>query len=201
VSPIITISLLKCSKCLWSILKANKLLNIRRLISLLNEYILNKFSLNNVFFLCPNPFKHPRIEKVYNIVSEYSKHICFMLNLNDLMHLKPSIIDVNDDIYLVCDNPNDLLNNEEHILALESHGFENINILFLVNKIVNSYDLENIINFCLIHGLQLKFIENLHRNSKINIMNLLLKMNVEIGDSNKSLFGCKICTIAVPLDI
>lgn len=145
-----------CIGCPWkhSFIEENvlPLQLFNRLYRFLADYVFNE-----AVVLCPNPLLHPRIKYLVHKLRDRSRKIHVFLPVKHIIDLRKNLIEDVDELVVVTSNYIDLVNREEYIKALLSHGIENFSIyLALRNMNTSIANIRSLVEFCRKHGLRLR---------------------------------------------
>ncbi len=152
--------------------------------------------INETYILCPNPFKHPDIGSLFKILRENSRIVNLLLHVSDVHRANIGILHEVDKLLILCDSYPKLNSERYDIIALQSHGIEDIEILFQVIPGINDIDIRNVLEFCRVRGLHLGFI-NLHQRANIDLQAIISKVKgVSIGEECGYLYGCYLRRVA-----
>jgi len=147
------------------------------------------YSFNDAFMLCPNPFNHPALDRVYRIVRDNCKNINILIPVNEILSLKLGVLSKYDRFLLLVDSFPKLYSRRHGILALESHGFDRIELIFPIIPKVNELEIREVLEFCRVRGLHLGFVQG--ASEGLSLPSLISKMkDVYIGEEHGFFVGC-----------
>jgi len=116
---------------------------------------LKDFFFDEVVFLCPNPFLHPRLEYLVNKVENISKKIYLLSPLKSVKPINKNILKNIDELIFMSSNRQQLIVKEKMIKTLISQGIENISIYLTVRSLEGL--LENILSMlCILEKYNVK---------------------------------------------
>ena len=179
-----------CRICPWYFPSPQKYVDLETISHFFEIFRSRGYSFSDVFMLCPNPFNHPSLDKVYRIVRDNCKNVNVLIPVNDVLSLKLGILSKDDKLLLLVDSFPKLCGKRHDILALESHGFDRIKIIFPVVPRVNESEILDTLEFCRVRGLHLGFIQEVSEGG-LSLASLISKIKeVYIGEECGFFVGC-----------
>ncbi len=181
-----------CKICLWKPLNSGgsiKYESIKNVVEFLSGL---GFTFNDIFILCPDPFSNNDISNILRLLNRACRSLNLMLGISDLLNLKLNLLEYINNLFIICDSYPKLNMAKQDILAIESHGFENIEIIFPVIPHVNDYDIKKVLNFCRIRGLHLKVLEHPAIEEHIDLINFISSKvkDISISEASGYFIGC-----------
>ena len=178
-----------CKICPWHLPSPQKYIDPETISRFFETLRGRGYSFNDAFMLCPNPFNHPSLDRVYRIVRDNCKNINILIPVNEILSLRLGVLSKYDRLLLLVDSFPKLYSRRHSILALESHGFDRIELIFPIIPKVNELEIREVLEFCRVRGLRLGFIQG--ASEGLSLPSLISKMkDVYIGEEHGFFVGC-----------